>query len=152
MGEQQRFNAAAHWVLGYLTAAAGYSEDTFDLTPWQTPDIIMGQMVQFCDKNPDMPLVQATAAYVLYLQPQKLSEPAKLVELRQGSNAIKIYAPLVGQIQTKLFERGLLTDVPSGEFDQRTADAIRKVQAEAKIDETGLPDGRTMLLLFREAD
>ncbi|WP_169052603.1 HdeA/HdeB family chaperone [Pseudooceanicola onchidii] len=145
--DQDRYSAAAHWVLGYLTAASGYSEDTFDLTPWQTPDIIMAQISQFCGQNPDKPLVQATVTYVNYLKPQRLTEPEQLVELRQGTAALTVYASVLTQVQEKLVALGRLEAVPEG-FDQPTAEAIRTLQGEAKLPETGLPDGRTILHLF----
>ena len=143
----ETFGAYGVFISGFLMAANAYEEDTFDLTPWQTPDVMLAQVARFCAANPDQPIGGAIAAYLQYLRPDRLQEPSEVVEATNGQETVRLYAAVVDRIRERLEADGRLEAGGTG-FDGAVSEALLAFQRERGLAETGVPDPATLIALL----
>ena len=143
--DKNLYFALASWVNGYVTAANGYEADTFDLTPWQTPEFTMAQIANSCAANKDAKLAQVVVAYVRYLKASRLQKPSPLVSV--GNDKIKtfVYQDVLRQLKARLDAAGLDTgDKPATEYGTAFQNAVVSYQSQNGLRVTGLPDIATL--------
>lgn len=145
---QQLYVAYGSWLSGFMSASNAYESETFDLTPWQSPDVSLAQVAKFCEANPQSRVVEAAVAYVAFLKPDRLTEPNDLVEARNGDKVTFVYASVLSDVRGKLQERGLLETGGTG-YDNSLVAALEAYQAEIGIEATGIPDPRTLVALLQ---
>jgi peptidoglycan hydrolase-like protein with peptidoglycan-binding domain len=83
------------------------------------------------------------------LHPTRLRSSSKRVEAKAGDKTVVIYEAILRRAQQMLSERGYYKGASDSKFGPAMEKAIRKFQKDKKIGVTGLPDQRTLLLLFR---
>ena len=87
------------WVEGYLTGVNRYLGDTFDIAPWQSPELYGVIIGEHCDKNPNDRLFEVVQKMVITLTNDRLKQPSDMVNLKlkdnKGENrAISIYTEI----------------------------------------------------------
>lgn len=137
--------AVSSWLNGYLTAHNRLSGDIFDLTPWQTPPILMSLLAQYCAANPGQIVERGAQELVAYLAPNALREPSEVVGVGQGSDVVLLYVRTVGDIRQRLSEEGF----PPASSMESLLEAIAAFQAQNGLPETGLPTQNTLAILLR---
>ncbi len=137
------------WVIGYLSGHNRYGKDVTDIPPWQTTDLLAAFIGNYCKANPEERLVAATNRMIGALHPTRLRNSSKRVEAKAGGKTVIIYEAILRRAQQMLSERGFYTGATDGKFGPAMERAIRKFQKDKKIGVTGLPDQRTLLILFR---
>ena len=142
-GEQARLVAA--WVTGFVTAHNALLDDTFDLTPWQTPATLLSLLNQFCTANPDKSVTDGMLQLVEYLKPGRLENAAKLVVLGTEGKQTILYDAVVVQAR----ERLALAGFPPGPTLEDLANAITAYQSDTGLEATGLLDQRTLARLLQ---
>jgi hypothetical protein len=80
----------------------------------------------------------AGGVHLLWRDPERLSRP-----LSKGSQG-----PAVQKLQTLLVEAGYLKGAPSGDYDEATEKAVRKLQAERGLNESGDATTLTQIILY----
>ena len=137
-------NAFGSWTSGFLSATNALSDQTFDVTPWQTEALILTQLRNFCAQNPDTLFVRAVGRLVQSLAPARLVASSKMQTVGEGDEAIALYQTVVQGVRDALTEAGF----PPAEGDAGLAQALTDYQADRGIEQTGLPDQRTLTTLF----
>jgi hypothetical protein len=140
--------AFASWTEGFMTATNALNDDTFDLTPWQTVEVIMLKMQVFCRNNPDTVYMLGLGQLISTLVPDRLTDSDEIVRVEADGRATFIYRGVLEAVRGKLEERGLTVPKEPGVFDELFVAALRELQGELGIPESGLPDQRTMIALF----
>lgn len=140
-----RIIAVSSWLNGYLTAHNRLSNDIFDLTPWQTPPILMSLLAQYCGANPDQIVERGAQELVAYLAPNALREPSEVVAVGQGSDVVLLYVRTVADIRQRLSEEGF----PPAVSMESLVEAIAAFQEQNGLPVTGLPSSNTLALLLR---
>ncbi len=136
------------WINGYLTATNRYEQQTFDVVPWQSTGLLAGWLARFCERNPDVPFVQAVAMMVNTLGKERLTTRSERVEAQIGETRVYIYESTLRLVQERLSERGHYEGAATGNFDTQTRAALERFQREAGLKPTGLPDQPTLAKLF----
>jgi hypothetical protein len=139
------------WVEGYMTAANRYVGDTFDLAPWQTPELYGIIIGQHCEKNPDDRLFNVVEKVVLSLTPDRLKQPSDMVSLSVKGRGMLMYTEVIRRAQDALKKQKLYQGEVNGRWDQATQLGFANYQAAVGLQDTGLPDPITLWLLFSPA-
>lgn len=139
----------AAWLNGYLTAHNKLQDGTFDKTPWQTIEVLVYQLQQFCNANKDARFERGAAELMTFLEPNRITEYEELAPVANGENTVYLYESVIQRVRDALGKTGI--DVAPTE--NGLSDAIRAFQAtDARLPQDGLPDQNTLLQLFAKAD
>lgn len=139
------------WLDGYLTAINAYSPDTYDLTPWESTDLLMALMERNCKERPDEQFVGMAVALAKKLKETRLPAPSPVIDATAGGQTIKVYQATMAQVQQALLDGGFYSGGVDGQFGPMTQQAIEAFQGARQIPVTGLPDQITLLALLRPA-
>lgn len=144
-GENQtEFATVASWLNGYVTAYNRFAPETFDLTPWQTVQVLLVQLRQYCNANPGAAVEKAASELVNFLSEDRLTRAENMIALSNGKNAVMVYESTRAKIEAALIARDFtIRDVEGG-----LSLAILEFQTSKGLPATGLPDQRTLLGLF----
>jgi hypothetical protein len=145
----KRYFQLVGWVMGYLSAHNRYAKDNADIVPWQSTDLLAALIGNYCRAKPDARLVAATNQLIVALHPNRLRSSSKRIKVSAGGKAVLIYEAILRRAQQMLVERGYFTGAADGKFGPATQKAFEKFQTENKLTVTGLPDQRTLLLIFQ---
>lgn len=142
------YERALGFVEGYLSAANRYEPNTFDLAPWQNAAAFGMILEAHCKKQGSDTLGMALQRLVGALQPMRLAEQSKLIEVGDGQRKVVLYEMILKRAQSALARRGLYTGTATGSFDQPTRLALVSFQKSVSLDPTGLPDAATLWVLL----
>jgi hypothetical protein len=142
------YERALGFIEGYLSAANRYEPNTFDLAPWQNAAAFGMILEAHCKKQGSDTLGMATQRLVGALQPLRLAEPSKLIEVGDGQRKVILYEMILKRAQSALARKGLYRGTATGLFDQPTKLAFASFQKSVSLDQTGLPDPATLWMLL----
>jgi hypothetical protein len=137
------------WLEGYLSGFNALNPDTFDLLPWQPPELLAEFTFNVCKQNPEAPVLEVVNELIrTLLVPQRVKAAAERVKIGDGDRAVYLYRETVRTLQERLAAAGHLNGKADGAYGPGTTAAVTSFQKAAGLPETGLPDQRTMLALF----
>lgn len=136
------------WVAGYLTAFNALNKDTFDVLPWQPPEIVAEGAFNLCKRNPEAAVVEAVTEVVRVLYPQRVAAASERVQIGEGKGSVYLYKDTVRAVQEQLAKAGHLKSKPDGAFGPGTKAAVEAFQKSKGLEATGVPDPRTLMALF----
>ena len=139
------------WIDGFVTAHNGREAETFDFVPWQSTEVLAYSLAQYCRKVPDLSFHQAMLAMLKSLKADRMASSSPVLVARRNDKAVLIYDTVLEQIRRKLVAQGFLGQMPTGAFDDSTAEALLRFQKQAGIAQTGLPDQATLAKLLGAA-
>jgi hypothetical protein len=140
----------AGWIDGYVTALNRNEDGVFEHLSWQETGLVLDLLRNHCTANPDDVLANAVHLFVQATAATRLTEQSELITIPvPDSNAvIDIYRGTLSKVQSLLAELGHYTSTVDGAYGPGTAAAIKAFQAQHGLPESGLPDQRTLLVLF----
>lgn len=142
------YQRAIGFIEGYLTAANRYEPNTFDLAPWHNSAAFGLILAEHCKKQPKDSLALAAQRLVGALQPLRLAEPSKLIEVGTDKNKTILYEMILKRAQSALARKGLYRGTATGQFDEATRVAIAAFQKSVTLEPTGVPDPATLWMLL----
>lgn len=141
--------ALGTWITGYLSARNEVEPDTFDVIPLQDPRILSALVEAACKQNPASSIQVTLSAVVGKLSGARAHHDTPAVQLGTNDAPLWIRTEILGLVQTRLTELGLMTAPASlGSFDQATGAALTAYQTQMGLKSTGLPDDVTLLRLL----
>jgi len=138
------------WVDGYITAINQYANDTFDVTFFETSELLAALLDSNCRRNPEAQFFVAVDALTRAIINNRLQEPSPVVEASAGGQTVKLYAEALRRAQEALAKRGYFSGSADGAFTPETRSAFEAFQKAENMTTTGLPDQLTLLRLFRQ--
>lgn len=142
------YERAIGFVEGYLTAANRYESNTFDLAPWQNATAFGMILDAHCKRQSSDTLGIALQRLVGALQPLRLAEPSKLIEVGDNRGKVILYEMILKRAQAALQRKGVYSGTSTGVFDAPTRAGFAAFQKSVSLDPTGLPDPATLWLLL----
>ena len=112
---------------------------------------ISAMMMAYCDRNMDMRFGEAAVRLSAALRKDRIEARTTLMPLEHEGNKAVLYKETLRRLQARLAELGMFTGDVNGIFDEATRNAIKSFQAEKELPASGIPDQRTLHLLFRRA-
>lgn len=146
--EDEKLRQFAGWMDGYVSAFNHFNKQTYDLTPWQSIEIIIAKMTKYCKANPEEAFNSAFNKLAVVLYQQRLTEVSPVIQVRAGKQATLIYREMLKRVISALRETGRDIKASDGEFTKEVGNALRDFQKEKKLPISGLPDQVTLNLLF----
>jgi len=138
------------WLEGYLSAHNKYSKETFDVTSFESLELLLRIMENHCKSNPGDRLYGVISAMIGKLDPKRLKNSSNRVEIKDGDRKTALYRETIRRIQEALKQRGLYKSEIDGKFTDRTKSAIIAFQSDLEYEMTGFPDQTTLWRLLRK--
>ena len=134
----------AGWLEGYVSATNQYAKDTYDITPWQTTELLLAALGQYCNKNPKQPFIVAVNSMLGVLKPNRLQAKSELIMIQTDKGGFPLYKGVIEEIQRKLAQAKLYSAAKDGVFSPALKDALRDFQVRSNLPATGMPDQPTL--------
>jgi len=147
--QSQTYALYGGWLTGYLTAYNLFQEETFDIAPWQSTDLLAALLANYCQRNPGDQFIVAVNALVHSLSSTRLRTMSQIVEVRSDTSAVQIYQMILRRTQEVLAELGYYAGTKDGVYGADLRAALVAYQKEKNIPVTGLPDQQTLYELLR---
>lgn len=138
------------WANGYITAYSQFGADTYDAAADFDLDSVAAMIANFCAGNKKSNY--ATAVYVVTreLHKYRIEKQSPVASIRAGKGELHVFEETVRRIQQTLKQQGIYKGAVDGKFGKSTATAIGIYQNKKKLPETGVPDRRTLLAVYRD--
>ena len=147
--QSQAYALFGGWLAGYITAYNQFTDETFDIAPWQNLDLLAAFLDNFCRQNPDLAFVSAVGAMISALQPTRLRTASEKIEAAVGDERITLFRNVLRDIQIRLTDLGHYQGAADGLYGEGTRRALEAYQQVKALPLTGLPDQRTLFELYR---
>lgn len=138
----------AGWIDGYVSGFNHFRDDTYDVTPWQTVELMVLKIAKYCEANPSTRFVVAMNELLATLAPQRLATESPVVQLERGGQAIFIYEETAERVRAALAEQGFTVGPENSGIDDATSTALGQFQTRHDLPASGLPDQLTLNALF----
>lgn len=139
------------WITGYLTGFNALNDQTFDILPWQAPELVAELAFNWCRQNPERGMVDGVNQVLQALYPRRIEAAAERTRVGEGTNAIYLYRQTIRELQERLIQTGHLKGAADGVFGPGTQGAVEAFQKATGLAATGIPDQRTLIALFFRA-
>ncbi len=136
------------WLDGYMTGVNQYSPETYDITPWQSQNLLAALFEKFCARNPGANFFAVANKMVVELRGDRLRESSTPVVAAVGERNIGIYRETLRRVQVVLREGGHYQGGVDGLFGPNTRRALESYQKQVGLTVTGLPDQATLFKLL----
>ncbi|WP_405224900.1 peptidoglycan-binding domain-containing protein [Lentisalinibacter sediminis] len=140
------------WIDGYITAYNQLSESTYDITTFQSTELLVRVIEGHCEDNPEHRLFTVVSSIAEQLREQRLREASPILNVRVDGKATRLYRETVARMQARLGEEGHYDGKASGNYDAATLEAVQSYQASIGYEPTGFPDQATLWKLFAGTD
>ena len=149
--DQQRLSFFGTWLDGYLSGANQFSDNTFDITPWQTTELLLALVGRACAQNPDKNFMAVVGRLVAEMRPLRLTERSAIVKLQTAENVQTQYKAIVERVRLRLIELGY-SFAETGIIGENALNELRAnllaYQKASNLPPTGNLDQHTLLNLF----
>jgi len=140
----------AGWVEGFLTAYNRGAADTFDITSFESTELLLSVMHGHCKDHPEDRLYPVLNSMLVQLQADRLQKESERIEIAVGERKALLYLETLRRIQSELQRRGLYKDAIDGRYNDATSAALKAFQSDAGLEGTSFPDQTTLWRLFRK--
>jgi len=138
------------WIEGYTSAYNRYVVDTYDVTPFESLELLLSVMQQHCEKNPNDRIYAVLNSMLTQLHPERLKAGSERVKITDGKRTTVLYRETISRMQNELKRRGLYRGAVDGRYTDETRSALIAFQSDIKFDTTGFPDQTTLWRLLRK--
>lgn len=143
------FRLYAGWLEGYITAYNQFQSGNYDITPWQTTELLMVLLARHCKDNPETRILSATNGLIQALFPARLQAESQVMEVTLLQHKSYYYTEIIFQVKKRLTQLGLYSgDVTQSTYATPEIQAMRAFQKKHGLPETGVPDQRSLTHLF----
>ncbi|MCP5144060.1 MAG: peptidoglycan-binding protein [Gammaproteobacteria bacterium] len=136
------------WLEGFVSSFNQFQADTYDVTPWQTTELLLALLETHCRNNPDQRFLTAANALVKTLLPARLAAESAIISSAVNGTESYYYQAIVERVQERLQELGHYRGEANGELSEALGAALRDYQAKSGLRVTGIPDQYTLANLF----
>lgn len=136
------------WVEGFISSYNQFQPGNFDITPWQTTELILTLLKSHCSKNPETRFLTATNSLIKTLFPIRLAENSNLMSVQVGKSKSYYYQEIITRVKDRLKAMGYLSGNINSTFKQEDAVALEKYQKKIGLKPTGILDQKTLASLF----
>jgi len=137
------------WLDGYITGLNQFSSETYDVTSFESTELLAYILETHCRDNPVDRLFPVVNTIFAKLNEDRLRTGSPIVAVRVGEREVPLYREVVRRMQEELKRRGHYRGEPTGEFETATEKAVAAFQRAQKLTPTGFPDQTTLWRLLR---
>lgn len=142
----------AGWLEGYITSFNQVQTKNYDVSPWQTTELLLMLLQRHCQTNPDIKYFDAANALIKSIFPIRLSEEGLIVKVQVDDAVGFHYEEILLRAKQRLKAMGFYQGEVSGNsFTSMDSKAFLAYQKKLGLKETGMPDQATLTSLFLKA-
>lgn len=138
------------WVEGFLSAHNKYADDTYDVTSFESLELLLSVIQNHCESNPDDRLYLVISSIIAKLNADRLRKESAKVEIKDGERKAVLYRETIRRIQARLTGLGLYKGDVNGLYTDATRSALIAFQSDIDFKTTGFPDQATLWRLLRK--
>lgn len=143
------YHVIAGWIDGYITGSNQHAPDTYDMTSFESAEMIAAVISENCQHHPETPVFAVLNSLVKQLADDRLRHPSKKVEVKSGTRSVLLYETVLKRLQEHLAGANFYQGPMDGRFDENMQAALRAYQSSIELEPTGFPDQLTLWRLFR---
>jgi len=147
--KSEAYLMTAGWIDGYLTGSNQHASTTYDLTSFETTELLTAILAKYCKNNPKDRIFAVLNSLFKKLHQDRLKSLSKRVEISVGNRKASFYEEVVKRVQEKLASKGFYKGSINGSFGQESVNAMKAFQRSIKFDPTGFPDQMSLWKLLR---
>jgi hypothetical protein len=136
------------WLSGYISAINRERNETIDVAPWQSIDLLSALLEKHCNRLPDQRFFAAVHGLVEALFPDRARTPVTAVRIQASDRTYVLYDEIIRRIQKELQERDLYDGPIDASYNDRTKAAMLAFQKSADLKPTGFPDQNSLFRLL----
>ena len=136
------------WFDGYLTGLNQYAPETYDITPWQSQNLLVALIENFCAKNPAASFFAVANRMAVELRDDRLRESSAPIAATVGDRTVQVYRETLRRLQGQLKNAGFYEGTVDGLYGPNTQRALKAYQKSSDLPVTGLPDQATLFKLL----
>jgi hypothetical protein len=138
------------WLEGYLSAHNRYADQTYDVTSFETLELLLGVIQNHCQSNPNDRLYSVLNSIIIQLQADRVMMESPKVAIAEGERQTQLYRETIRRMQERLATLGLFKDNVDGRYTDATRSALIAFQSDIEFETSGFPDQATLWRLFRD--
>lgn len=139
------------WLEGYISGHNRFTEDTYDVMPFESLEMFLRVMETHCRANPQDRLYEVTNSLLTGIADDRLQSNSPRLRITVGERNTVIYQETIRRIQRKLVQSDIYKGNITGDFDDETRAALAAYQTSVELEATGFPGQPTLWRLFRPA-
>jgi len=136
------------WLEGFISSYNQFQPNNFDITPWQTTELMLVLLKRHCKSNPEIRFLSAVNSLIKTLFPIRLNTENNLVKIQIAGSESYYYQEIIMRAKKRLKVLGYLKGELKPTFDQTDAIAFETYQKALGINPSGIPDQQTLVSLF----
>ena len=138
------------WLEGYITGFNSFQSNTYDITPWQSVELLLGIIHRECKNKASHRFIEVANSVIQTVAPLRLTSASELEQITYNGQVSYHYAKVLLDMYERLHGMGYLAESLSNEpaFTQAHSDALIAYQKARDITPTGFPDQMTLLSIF----
>ncbi|WP_210396941.1 peptidoglycan-binding domain-containing protein [Motiliproteus sediminis] len=140
------------WIEGYLSAYNQFVPRVFDITSFESLELLLSVVDNHCRQHPEDKLHAVLQGVLRQLQPDAITEESARVEIEQGERRTRLYRTTVTRMQQKLTALGLYQGPSDGRYTDAVRAALIAFQTDLGFEPSGFPDQATLWRLLRPDD
>lgn len=146
--DPERLQIFLSWMSGYFTARNEVMAKTFDILPWQSPDLMVLLVYNHCGKHTASSFATALGSVSKALAENRLTRQSEKIQAKAVAGSVMIYRAVLERVELALKEEGLFDGITDDNFGVATQVALGAYQEQNGLKVTGLPDQDTLWRLF----
>lgn len=137
------------WIDGFITGSNQHMSDTYDVTSFESTELLALIIRRYCKDNPNDRLYSVIHSIFSGLHNDRITKRSDLVNVRVGDKETHLYKEVIRRIQQRLTIRKFYTGQVNGQFSPALEKAISSFQNSQNMNPTGFPDQSTLWKLLR---
>lgn len=138
------------WANGYMTSYNQFAADTYDAAGNFNISTVAAMLANYCRTNQKSNFVTAVYAVTRELHKFRIEKRSPEIQVSAGKRQLRVFVETIRRVQEVLKRQGLYSGGIDGKFGKGTSAAISAYQKKRKLPVTGLPDGPTLIAMYRE--
>lgn len=149
--KDQRLTIFATWLDGYLTANNQLFDETFDMTPWQTTELLLAMAGRSCAARKDANFMDVIGRLIAEMRPLRLRKNTGIMRIASADKVQVHYKETVERVRARLVQLGyeFSTDSVAGQIAHAEMERnLLDFQKQSGLPPSGEMDQHTLLNLF----
>ena len=138
------------WLEGFISAHNKYVDNTYDITSFESLELLLWVIDDHCKSNPEDRLYSVTNSILIQLSRDRLQNYSPKVDIKSGQRTTVLYEETIRRVQARLADLGLYKDAVDGHYTEATKSALMAFQSDNDLEMTGFPDQTTLWRLLRK--
>jgi murein L,D-transpeptidase YcbB/YkuD len=139
----------AGWMDGYITGSNQHADDTYDVTSFESTEMLAAVVSENCKKNPDTPVFAILRTLIEQASEERLRTLSEKITVTMSDRSVLLYEEVLKRVQQRLIADGHYQGTVNGEFDSATREALKRFQQSNNLKATGFPDQVTLWRLLK---